>query len=151
MTRKPRSPALWEVTDDLWVRIEPMLDADLPRRMTGRPPVDRRRVLDGILFQLRTDCPWNRLPRVYGDDSTLHRYFRRWVGNGVFVRVWSVLVEACPDLGTLAWSSPAGEANGGNGHGASVPHGANGGTVGTATVVLQAGGPDPAGKGGSAW
>ena len=36
-----------------------------------------RRILDGIIFRMRADCQWNRLPRELGDDSTIHRTFQR--------------------------------------------------------------------------
>ena len=46
-------PTLWEVPDDLWERIEPMLRRLEPPAVIGRPRVDRRRVLDAITPHLR--------------------------------------------------------------------------------------------------
>jgi len=51
--RKRPLPTLWEVPDELWERIEPLLKRlDPPARM-GRHREDRRRVLDGITPHLR--------------------------------------------------------------------------------------------------
>ena len=53
-------------------------------------------MLDGIIFRLRSGCQWNRLPKEFGDDSTVHRTFQRWVERGVFVglqQLWN-----CDDL-----------------------------------------------------
>jgi len=54
--------------DDLWAKVEPLLPPPKPRRVVypGRRPLDRRRVLTGILFVLRTGIRWNDLPREMG-------------------------------------------------------------------------------------
>ncbi|HVR85024.1 MAG TPA: transposase [Planctomycetota bacterium] len=107
MARRPRTATLWEVPDPLWDRIQPLLDTVDAPHSTGRPRVDRRRALDGIIFHLRTGCPWNHIPRVFGDDSTIHRYFRNWNNLGIFERIWSLIVEECQELGALDWSVQA--------------------------------------------
>ena len=110
MPRKKRMPTLWEVPDDLWARIEPMLEEEQPRQKMGRPPVGRRRVLDAIIFRLRTGCQWNHLPRVFGSDRTAHRYFQRWVQAGLFRRIWSMLVGVCEELEAVDWEWQAADA-----------------------------------------
>ena len=101
--RKPRMPTLWEVPDGLWARIEPLLnELDTPKA-TGRHRVDRRRVLDGIIFRLRTGCQWNHIPKVYGDDSPIHRCFQRWSRLGLFKRIWALIVEECDELQAVDW------------------------------------------------
>jgi putative transposase len=60
--------------------------------------VDLRRVLNGILFRLRTGCQWNQLPKQFGDDSTVPRHFQHWCQAGIFDRLWAVLVEAWDEL-----------------------------------------------------
>src|SRR5574337_1222216 len=101
-------PTLWEVSDELWERIEPLLKrldpvAATGRRRTDRRRTDRRRVLDGIIFRLRTGCQWNHIPRVYGDDSTIHRCFERWCEVGLFKRLWAQLVKECDELHGVQW------------------------------------------------
>ena len=86
MTRKKRQPTIWEVLDGLWERIAPLISELDPPQATGRPRRDARRILDGIIFQLRTGCQWNHIPRVYGDDSTIHRTFQHWQRLGLFER-----------------------------------------------------------------
>jgi putative transposase len=103
MARKLRMPTLWEVPDELWTRIELILDEKDPIKSTGRPKADRRRVLDGIIFRLRTGTQWNHIPKVYGDDSTIHRYFQKWVESGVFEKIWAMLVEEGEKLGKVNW------------------------------------------------
>jgi putative transposase len=96
-------PTLWEVSDELWARIEPLLKRLDPPAATGRRRTDRRRVLDGIIFRLRTGCQWNHIPCVYGDDSTLHRCFEDWCEVGLFKKLWAQLVKECDELKGVQW------------------------------------------------
>lgn len=104
-------PTVWECPDDLWTQvIAPVIDALDPPKVTGRPRTDPRKALDGIIYHLRTGCQWNHLPRQFGDDSSVHRTFQRWVATGVLAEVWSVLVGHCDGLGDVdyAWQSADG-------------------------------------------
>lgn len=108
--RKRRLPTLWQVPDGLWKRIEPLLNEADPPKPRGRHQVDRRRVLDGIIFRLRTSCQWNHIPRVYGDDSTIHRYFQHWCRMGLFEKIWALLVAECDELQGVQWEWQAADA-----------------------------------------
>ncbi len=66
---------IWEISDALWERIVPMLREYWPAKATGRKVADWRVVLNGIIFRMRTGCQWNQLPKQFGDDSTVHRWF----------------------------------------------------------------------------
>jgi putative transposase len=97
---------IWEVPDRLWQRIEPILTEDAPpppREHGGRQRIDWRAAFNGIIFRLRSGCQWNKLPEEFGDDSSIHRWFQRWCRNGVFERVWAVLVQECDGLGAVDW------------------------------------------------
>ncbi len=111
MPRKRRDtkelPTLWDLPDELWTRIEPVLAEQDPPKRTGRKWIDARRALDAIIFRLRSGCQGNRLPADYPDDSSVHRTFQRtfqrWVERGVFDRIGATLVAACDELGGLDW------------------------------------------------
>src|SRR5688500_13373669 len=90
---------IWEVDDALWAIIEPILLTFWPRKRTGRPPACWRGCLNGIIYQMRSGCQWNKLPKQFGDDSTVHRWFQRWAQEGILERIWAVLVEHCDELG----------------------------------------------------
>lgn len=91
---------IWRVPDDAWQRIVPILVEDCPpRKGPGRKPADWRRVLNGIIYRLRTGCHWNKLPKEFGDDSTIHRWYQRWSKNGVLSRVLSELHGEWQDMG----------------------------------------------------
>jgi putative transposase len=68
-----------------------------PAKPKGYRRVDLRRVLNGIIFRLRTGCPWHQLPKQFGDDRTVHRHFQRWCQHGIFARMWAVLVAVCDE------------------------------------------------------
>jgi putative transposase len=95
-------PPIWRASDALWVEVEPILaELDPPKR--GPKRIDQRAALDAIIFRVRSGCQWNRLPKEYPDDSTVHRHFQRWVERDVFKHLWAVVQEACEDLGGCDW------------------------------------------------
>ena len=47
------------LSDEQWAVLQKVLP---PESSTGRPPHDRRRVIDGILYVLKTGCAWRDLP-----------------------------------------------------------------------------------------
>jgi putative transposase len=96
-------PTVWEVPDDVWTLIEQVLNDVYPAKPKGHRRVNLRRVLNGIIFRLRTGCQWNQRPKQCGDDSTVHRHFQRWCALGVFARIGAVLVHACDELGGVDW------------------------------------------------
>lgn len=97
-------PTVWEVTDELWEVLLPILTDDYkPNPKGGRPPTCWRPAMNAIIHRLRSGCQWNHLPKELGDDSTAHRWFRRWCANGVMLKIWSALASACGELGGVDW------------------------------------------------
>jgi len=90
---------IWRCPDDLWEKVALVLDELDPPAETGRKRIDQRKALDGIIYQLRTGCQWNALPRQFGDDSSVHRTLQRWIRHEVLPLVWSLLVAECDELG----------------------------------------------------
>jgi transposase len=81
------------IPDDLWNEIKNILPAEKPDNTIGRPIVPYRKVLDGIMFILRTGCQWKMLPKEYGSGSTCHRRFQEWVESDIFHRIWARLLK----------------------------------------------------------
>ena len=107
MTRtKPQPkplPTIWEIPDELWRRIEPILKEFWPRRATGRHVANWRKMLNGILFRMRSGCQWDQLPERFGPKRTVHDWFQRWVQGGIFEKIWAVLVQECDGLDGVDW------------------------------------------------
>jgi transposase len=59
----------------------------------GRPRVDDRRVLSGIIFINRNGLRWCDAPAVYGPPKTLYNRWKRWCGMGVFARIMEGLAS----------------------------------------------------------
>ncbi len=102
----------WELPDSMWLQIEPLLPKVKSRyrgrgknrkHVGGRPPAERRILMSGILYVLRTGCQWNALPKEYGSGKTTHRYFQKWVRMGVFKRMWQAGLIDYDELKGIAW------------------------------------------------
>lgn len=96
-------PTIWRVPDRLWERIKPVIEQLDPPAGTGRRRANPRRILDGLIFRMRTGCQWNQLPKVFGDDSTIHRTFQRWLERGVLDAIWVTLIDESEELGGVDW------------------------------------------------
>jgi putative transposase len=101
-TRKPLG-VIWEIPDALWTRIEPILSRFWPSKTTGRPVAQWRKMLNAIIFRLRTGCQWEQLPEKFGPKSTVHDWFQRWNKAGIMEQIMAVLVEECDEAGGVGW------------------------------------------------
>lgn len=86
------------LTDEQW---ELIADVFPPPAATGRPPRNRRDVLDGILWILRTGSPWRDLPEEYGPWSTVWDLYDNWNGDGTLDEVLNRLRAAHIDTGHI--------------------------------------------------
>jgi len=68
------------LSDEQWECIRPCFPR--PAR-TGRPPSDPRRVMDAILWMVRTGAPWRDLPEEFGPWETVYGHFNRWSSSGL--------------------------------------------------------------------
>jgi putative transposase len=98
-----RLPTIWSVCDELWKRIDPILADRYPPAPTGRPRADLRRVLDGVIYRLRTGVQWNQLPRRFGPCSTVHGWFQRFAADGTLREIWAALAAEAEARGELEW------------------------------------------------
>lgn len=102
-------PTIWRVPDELWYRIEPILLELDPPSDTGAKRIKQRAALDAIIYRIRTGTQWNQLPKQFPngdpfpDDSSVHRTMQRWIKKGVFLAIWSHLVEVCDELGGVSF------------------------------------------------
>ena len=79
------------LTDEQMKRIAPFFP-----RSHGRPRVDDRRVLSGIVHVLKHGGRWRDAPACYGPHKTLYNRFVRWSRMGVFDRIFAELVADAP-------------------------------------------------------
>lgn len=80
------------VSDEAWGTIEP----HLPRGRPGKPRVDDRTVISGILHVLKTGCRWRDLTAAYGPPTTIHNRYNRWSQRGIWQRLFEKVAAAGP-------------------------------------------------------
>jgi transposase len=78
------------LTKDQFAWIKP----HLPRDTRGKPRVDDRRVISGIVHVLISGCRWKDAPAVYGPRKTLYNRFQRWAAKGVWRSLFHALATA---------------------------------------------------------
>src|SRR6476660_8296434 len=107
MARKKKAveplPTIWRVDDALWERAEQVLAEFDPPAQFGPARIDQRKALDGVIYRMRSGVQWNQLPAEFGDDSSVHRTFQRWVQRGVIGRLWALLVRGCEERAGVDW------------------------------------------------
>ena len=97
------------VSDALWERIAPLIPPEPPKPHGGRPRVDDRAALTGILFVLKTGMGWEYLPQEMGCGSgmTCWRRLRDWQAAGVWDRLHRVLLDELGRADRIDWSRAA--------------------------------------------
>jgi transposase len=92
--------------DGLWAIIEPILPRHTPSPKGGRPRLDDRKALTGILFVLKTGIPWEDLPVEMncGCGMSCWRRLAEWQADGTWDKIHAVLLERLDDAGRLDWS-----------------------------------------------
>lgn len=71
----------YEISDEAWGLVA---DLFIERRTRGRPRIDDRRMLDGVLWILRSGAAWRDMPEEFGPWSTVYQRFRDWRNRGTF-------------------------------------------------------------------
>ena len=88
---------LYWLTEAQMVRLRPFFP-----KSRGRPRVDDRRVLSGIIFINRNGVRWCDAPTDYGSPKTLYNRWKRWSDMGVFARIMTGLAAEAPDNKTIS-------------------------------------------------
>jgi len=92
------------ISDELWDRISTLLPTEKPINTIGRPIIPFRKVLDGILYVLRTGCQWKMLSSEFGSGSICHRRFQQWVKLNIFKKIWAKLLEEYDCKEGIGWT-----------------------------------------------
>ncbi len=80
----------YELTDQEWNRIAPLLPPEKPNR-PGRPSKDNRTMLNAMVWIARSGAPWRDLPERYGPWETVYSRFRKWIEDGYLDNIFRVL------------------------------------------------------------
>lgn len=77
------------LSDQQWALIEP----HLPQYKGGKPRVDDRRVISGIIHVLQSGCRWKDAPPEYGYYTTLYNRYHRWSQKGIWQYMFAAITE----------------------------------------------------------
>ena len=77
------------LNDAQWARVAPLLPGKVGD--PGRSGADNRRFLEAVLWIVRTGAPWRDLHSAFGNWNSVFKRFRRWVVNGIFEALFTVL------------------------------------------------------------
>src|SRR4051812_50197861 len=77
----------YELSDQQWTRITPLLPHRTHRGRAGHPFNDPRPIVNGILWILHTGAPWRDLPERYGSWETVFSRFNSWRDDGTWARI----------------------------------------------------------------
>ena len=91
----------WELTDEQWQLIEPILRPARRADNRGRPWHDTRAVLNGVLWVLGTGAQWREMPEKYPPFQTCHRRFQQWVRGGKLEKALQRLARYLHERGQL--------------------------------------------------
>ena len=80
-----------DLTNEEWEKIAPLLPPQKPK--VGRPASDHRRIVNGILWVVRTGASWRRLPARYGSWRTVASRFYRWRKQGLCDRIFAAIQQ----------------------------------------------------------
>ena len=81
-----------DLTDNQWEVLSPLLPAyKWQSGKRGRPPVDRRMVVNGILYVVKTGCQWRMMPKEFGAWETVYGYFNSWSEDGIWEAIMDTL------------------------------------------------------------
>lgn len=101
---------LWEVDDELWAVVEPLLPkVERRARHPGRKRHPDRLVFQGVLFVLHTGMAWEHLPQElgFGSGMTCWRRLAEWTEAGVWPRLHEELLAKLRSTGALDFSLAA--------------------------------------------
>jgi transposase len=98
--------SMWQVRDELWDVVAPLVPVHGPDPRGGRPRVDDRRCFGAIVFVLFTGIAWHHVSGELGcSPATAHRRLTEWQAAGVFAALHSELLRRLNAGGRIDWST----------------------------------------------
>jgi hypothetical protein len=85
----PIPPEEADLTDEQWELVRSLLPPQ--RGRIGRPSLDHRAVLGGMLWVAKTGSSWREMPQEFGKWETAYRRHELWVKQGLWQRILRAL------------------------------------------------------------
>ena len=89
------------LTDEHWSKLKRILLAE-----SIYDKSDLRLTVEGMLYRMRTGCPWRDLPEVFGAWNAVYKRFRAWSQSGKWWRIAKALITdpAAPRFSQVRWA-----------------------------------------------
>jgi transposase len=96
----------WQVRDELWEAVRPLLPEHRADPRGGRSRVDDRVCFNAVVFVLFTGIAWRHLPREMGcSPATAHGWLAEWQEAGIWGRLHQELLRRLNMAGRIDWSA----------------------------------------------
>lgn len=99
--------ARYDIPDEAWAIIQPLLPAVPASSRAGRPWADHRLIINGMFLVLCSGAPWRDLPERYGPWKTVYNRFNRWSKSGLINIIFNRLLSLLDANGLVDWSATA--------------------------------------------
>lgn len=99
--------ARYDLPDEAWTLIQPLLPAEPATPWAGRPWAEHRMIINGMFWVLCSGAPWRDLPERYGPWKTVYNRFNRWSKSGVINIIFNKLLSSLDAHGLIDWSVTA--------------------------------------------
>ncbi len=96
------SNTAYQISDELWERIEAMLPPELPKNRGGLR-IDNRGAMEATLYVFRAGCEWEEIPQNLGTPRAIRQRFQEWQESGVFQQMWIAGILTYDELRTMIW------------------------------------------------
>lgn len=92
-----------ELTEKQWLKIFEILNRyTKPSPIgKGRPRQNDNKILQGILWVLKTGARWKDMPKTYPPYQTCHRRFQEWIQDGILLKAMKQIAIELEDDGIL--------------------------------------------------
>jgi putative transposase len=93
----------YQITDEIWEQIRPMLPPEITESGDNRPRIDNRKAMEAILWVFRAGCKWKELPVGLGSPDSVCWRLREWQRAGLFQRMWQSGLLTYDEMKALVW------------------------------------------------
>ncbi|EPK4900558.1 IS5 family transposase [Klebsiella pneumoniae] len=99
--------ARYDLPDEAWTLIQPLLPAHPASPRAGRPWAAHRMIINGMFWGLCSGAPWHDLPERYGPWKTVYNRFNLWSKSGVINIIFNRLLSSFDSHDLADWSATA--------------------------------------------
>jgi transposase len=97
------------INDSQWKLIRHLFPKARKTSAGGRPPIEARACLEGIIWVLKSGDRWQDLPERYPSSTTCWRRHKQWTEDGTIEKAWRRLLRLMDRRKLLHWSQAMGD------------------------------------------